>query len=95
MKINEIILKIMKNTVLLDGKSYSQTTLAEKMTEKSAKKVTLAAVNDRLKTENMGISKAIEMLDVMDYEIVVRPKKSTDDREIYIVEPGYDRKRVD
>lgn len=95
MKINEIIVKVMKNTMTLDAKPYSQTLVAEKMSEKSVKTVTLAAVNDRLKTENMGISTAIEMLKVMGYEIVVRPAEPTDSRESYVVEPGYDRKRVE
>lgn len=94
MKINEIIINVMKNTTTIDGKTYSQTILAEKMTEKSVKTVTLAATNDRLKTENMGISTAIEMLEVMGYEIVVRPKDAKDNRESYVVEAGYERKRV-
>lgn len=95
MKINEIVIKVMKNTAKKDGKVYGQTILAEEMSKKSVKKITLAAVNDRLKTENMGISTAIEMLDVLDYEIVVRPKDAKDNRESYVVDPGYDRKRVE
>lgn len=92
MKANEIVVAVMKDTVMQDGKQYTQTRMAEELTEKSEKKVTLAAVNDRLKNENMKISTFIEMLDLMGYEVVARPKN--DKRESYVVEPGNDRKRV-
>lgn len=92
MKANEIVMAVMKDTVTLDGKKYTQTRIAEELTERSDKKVTLAAVNDRLKTENMRINTLIEMLDLMGYEVVARPKN--DKRDSYVVEPGSDRKRV-
>lgn len=92
MKANEIIVEVMKNTTKQDGSQYTQTRMAEELSEKSGKTVSLAAVNDRLKNENMKISNFIEMLDLMGYEVVARPKN--DKRSSYVVEPGTDRKRV-
>ena len=92
MKANEIIVAVMKDTMKQDGKPYTQTLLAEGLSEKAGKVVSLAAVNDRLKNENMRISNFIEMLDLMGYEVVARPKN--DKRNEYVVEPGTDRKRV-
>ena len=92
MKANEILVEVMKNTMMQDGKQYTQTRMAEELSEKAGKKVSLAAVNDRLKNENMKISNFIEMLDLMGYEVVARPK--ADKRESYVVEAGTDRKRV-
>ena len=92
MKANEIIVDVMKNTMKQDGTAYTQTRMAEELSERSEKKVTLAAVNDRLKNENMKISNFIEMLDLMGYEVIARPKN--DKRAEYVVEAGTDRKRV-
>lgn len=92
MKANEIVVAVMKNTTKQDGSQYTQTRMAEELSEKSGKTVSLAAVNDRLKNENMKISNFIEMLDLMGYEVVARPKN--DKRESYVVDPGTDRKRV-
>ena len=92
MKANEILIEVLKNTETPDGKRYTQTRMAEQLSEKSDKEVTRAAVNDRLKNENMKISNFIEMLDLMGYEVVARPKN--DNRAEYVVEPGTDRKRV-
>ena len=92
MKANEILIEVMKNTVMQDGKKYNQTIMATQLSEKSGKEVTRAAVNDRLKNENIKISNFIEMLDLMGYEVVARPKN--DKRAEYVVEPGTDRKRV-
>lgn len=92
MKANEILIDVMKNTMKQDGKPYTQTFLAEGLSDKAGKTVSLAAVNDRLKNENMKISNFIEMLDLMGYEVVARPKN--DKRAEYVVEPGTDRKRV-
>jgi len=92
MKANEILIEVMKNTVTQDGKRYTQTRMAAQLSAKSDKEVTRAAVNDRLKNENMKISNFIEMLDLMGYEVVARPKN--DKRAEYVVEPGTDRKRV-
>lgn len=94
MKVNEIILRAMENTMTQDGKKYTQTMVADILSERQCKKVSTAAVNDRLKSENMKISTIIEMLDVLGYEVVVKPKSDSDKRESYVVEPGTDRKRV-
>jgi hypothetical protein len=92
MKANEILVRVMENTMMQDGKQYTQTRMAEELSEKSGKTVSVAAVNDRLKNENMKISNFIEMLDLLGYEVVARPKN--DKRESYVVDPGTDRKRV-
>ena len=92
LKANEILIEVLKNTMNKDGSRYTQTQMAEGLSEKAGKKVTLAAVSDRLKNENMKISNFIEMLDLMGYEVIARPKE--DKREAYVVEPGTDRKRV-
>lgn len=92
MKANEIIVRVMENTLMQDGRQFNQTRMAEGLSEKTGKVVTPAAVNDRLKNENMKITNFIEMLDLMGYEVVVRPKN--DKRESYVVDPGTDRKRV-
>lgn len=92
MKANEIVVAVMKDTVMQDGTRYTQTRMAEELSERAGKTVSLAAVNDRLKNENMKISNFIEMLDLMGYEVVARPK--SDKRESYVVSPGTDRKRV-
>ena len=88
MKINEIIREVLENTTTEYQKKYTQTMLAEKMSEKSGKAVSLALVNDRLKTENMRVNTAIEMLDVLGYEMVVCPKSDKDPRKVYVVECG-------
>ena len=92
LKANKILIEVMKNTTNKDGTAYTQTQLAADLSKNSEKKVTLAAVNDRLKNENMKISNFIEMLDLMGYEVIARPKE--DKRDAYVVEPGTDRKRV-
>ena len=94
MKANEIVVAVMKDkdTVMMGGKQYTQTQMAKDLSEKADKPVSLAAVNDRLKNENMRISTFIEMLDLMGYEVVARPKN--DKRDSYVVEAGTDRKRV-
>ena len=92
MKANEIVVRVMENTVMQDGKQYTQTRMAEELSLRSGKIVSTAAVNDRLKNENMKISNFIEMLDLMGYEVVARPKN--DKRDTYVVDPGTDRKRV-
>ncbi len=95
-KANEILVEVMKTTTKKDGAAYTQTKLAEELSENAVKrgekKVSLAAVNDRLKNENMKISNFIEMLDLMGYEVVARPKEGK--RAEYVVEAGTDRKRV-
>ena len=94
MKINEIILNVIGNTTKIDGTKYTQTLVAELLSKNACKTVTTAAVNDRLKNENMKISNVIEMLDVLGYEVVVKTKSESDNRDSYVVEAGFDRKRV-
>lgn len=88
MKINEIVREVLDNTTTEYQKKYTQTMLAEKMSEKSGKAVSLAVVSDRLKTENMRVNSAIEMLEVLGYEMVIRPKSEKDPRKVYVVECG-------
>ena len=64
MKINEIILEVLKNTQKVDGRKKTQSDIA------SALGVKPQVVNDRLKNENMKVNTAIELLEEMGYEIV-------------------------
>lgn len=91
MKINEIVIDVMANTAAPDGRKITQVSVMERVNEKYNQRVTPAALSDRLKNENMRVNTALEMLDVMGYEIVVRPKK--DGRREYIVERGGARVR--
>ena len=92
MKVNEIIVRVLENTMTQDGKKYTQSLLAEELSARTGKPVSVAAVNDRLKNESMKTNSVIEMLDILGYELVIRPKK--DSRETYVVEAGSGRKRV-
>ena len=91
MKINEIIRDAMENTVGPDGKKITQAAMIEHINEKYAQKVTAAALSDRLKNENMKINTIIEMLDLLGYEVAVRPKN--DKRQTYVVERGGGRSK--
>lgn len=91
MVINEIIIDVMKNTVKEDGSRKKQVDVIEEIKEKFDLDVTSAAFSDRLKNTNMKTNTAIEILDVLGYELVARPKK--DARREYILERGEARKR--
>lgn len=86
MKINEIIKDVMENTVTEDGKKIKQAEMIDRVKERFGLTVSAAALSDRLKNENMTMNTALEMLDVLGYEIVVQPKK--DSRKSYSVERG-------
>lgn len=91
MKINEIIAEVMKNSVGPDGKKISQVAMVEHINGKFNQRVTPAALSDRLKNENMKINTIIEMLDMLGYEVAIRPKK--DSRQVYVVERGEGRSK--
>lgn len=91
MKINEIIRAILENTLTKAGKKYTQTLLAEELSEKYKQKVNTAMISDRLKNESMKTNTVIEMLDILGYEMVIRPKN--DDRVTYVVERGEKREK--
>lgn len=91
MKVNEIIIDVMKNSVGPDGKKISQVAMIEHINEKYSQKVTPAALSDRLKNENMKVNTVIEMLDLLGYELAIRPKK--DNRQTYVVERGEGRSK--
>lgn len=91
MTINEIIYEILKNTQTMGGNKYTQVMLAEALTEKTGKKVTPAALSDRFKNENMKVNTAIEMLDILGYDLVVVPREKGRDK--YDVELGGKRER--
>lgn len=91
MKVNEIIIDVMKNSVGPDGKKISQVAMIEHINEKYNQKVTAAALSDRLKNENMKVNTVIEMLDLLGYELAIRPKK--DNRQTYVVERGEGRSK--
>lgn len=91
MKINEIIRDVMENTVAPDGKKITQAAMVDHINEKYEQNVSRAAMSDRFKNENMRINTAIEMLDLLGYEVVVRPKN--DKRKTYVVERGEGRSK--
>jgi len=91
MKINEIIQEVMKNTVAPDGKKITQVAMIEHINEKYSQRVTPAALSDRLKNENMKINTVIEMLDLLGYEVAIRPKN--DKRQTYVVDRGEGRSK--
>lgn len=80
MKINEIVAAIIDTTLTQGGKKYTQTMIAADLNVKPQH------ISDRLKNENMKVNTAIEMLDLMGYDLVVRPREAG--RETYIVEKG-------
>ena len=91
MVINEIIIDVMKNTTNEEGSRIKQVEVIERIKERFDLDVTSAAFSDRLKNTSMKTNTAIEILDVLGYELVVRPKKGS--RQEYIVERGEARKR--
>lgn len=80
MKINEIVAAVIENTLTQGGKKYTQSMIAEELGVKPQH------ISDRLKNENMKVNTAIEMLNLMGYDLVVQPRESG--RESYIVEKG-------
>lgn len=90
MTINEIIIEIMKNTTNEEGKPIRSVDLIDRMEKQFGVSVTPAAFSDRLKNKSMKTSNAIEILEVMGYELVARPKKGT--REEYVLERGWREK---
>lgn len=91
MKINEIIAKVMESTRTPGGNKYTQVMMREALLEKTGKEVSQAALSDRFKNENMKVNTAIEMLDVLGYDVVVVPREKN--REKYVVEVGGKRDR--
>ena len=91
MKVNEIIRDVMENTVAPDGKKITQAAMIEHINSKYDQRVTAAALSDRLKNENMKVNTVIEMLDLLGYEVVIRPKN--DKRQTYVVERGEGRSK--
>lgn len=89
MSINEIILEVMANTTNREGKKIRQVEIIEEIERVFGLKVTQAAFSDRLKNKNMKTNTVIEILDVLGYELVARPKKG--DREEYVAERGEGR----
>lgn len=74
MYINEAIRQIMKN------KGVSLTTMANSLGKKRGNDVSA-----RLAYKNMSISSAIEMLDVLGYELIIQEKKQGAKRDDQIV----------
>lgn len=91
MKINEIVRAVFQSTLTEGGNKLTWVGVAVKIEDKYKKKVTPAALSDRLKNERMTVNTAIEMLDVMGYDLVVRPREKG--KETYVVEPGGERDR--
>ena len=89
MTINDIIIEVMKNTTNEEGTPIKQVEVIERIKEKFNLSVTQAAFSDRLKNKNMKTNTVIEILDVLGYELVVRPKKGN--RQEYAAERGEGR----
>lgn len=89
MTINDIIIEVMKNTTNEEGTSIKQVEVIERIKEKFNLSVTQAAFSDRLKNKNMKTNTVIEILDVLGYELVARPKKGA--RQEYTIERGEGR----
>jgi hypothetical protein len=90
MTINDIIADVMKNTTNEEGSPIKQVEVIERIKEKFGLSVTQAAFSDRLKNNNMKTNTVIEILDVLGYELVARPKKGS--RQEYVAERGEGRK---
>ncbi len=91
MTINEIILEVIANTTNEEGKTIRQVEIIERIAERFHLEVTQAAFSDRLKNKNMKTNTVIEILDVLGYELVARPKKGG--RKEYVAERGEGRGR--
>ena len=89
MNINEIILDVIANTTNEEGKPIRQVEIIERIKDKFQLDVTPAAFSDRLKNKNMKTNTVIEILDVLGYEVVARPKKGG--RQEYVAERGEGR----
>lgn len=89
MVINDIIADVMENTTNEEGARIKQVEIIDRIQERFGVKVTSAAFSDRLKNKNMKTNTVIEILDVLGYELVVRPKKGS--RQEYIAERGEGR----
>ena len=86
MKINEIVRDVMENTTNEESKKIKQSEIIARLKDRFGLEVSAAAFSDRLKNENMTMNTALEILDVLGYEIVVQPK--TGSRKSYNVERG-------
>lgn len=91
MTINEIISEVIKNTTNEEGSNIRQVEIIERIEQRFGNKVTSAAFSDRLKNNNMRTNTVIEILDVLGYELVARPKKGS--REEYVAERGEGRRK--
>ncbi len=91
MKINEIIAKVLDITRTPGGNRYTKTMLCEALTRSTGKPVSPAALSDRFKNENMKVNTAIEMLDVLGYDLVAMPRERG--REKFVIEVGGKREK--
>ncbi|MBQ6906226.1 MAG: hypothetical protein IJN75_04320 [Clostridia bacterium] len=91
MSINEIILDVIENTTNEEGKRIRQVEIIERIKDKFGLEVSSAAFSDRLKNKSMKTNTVIEILDVLGYELVARPKKG--DRREYVAERGEGRSK--
>lgn len=91
MKVNEILVDVIENTMDEEGKKIRQVDVIERIKDKFGLSVSQAAFSDRLKNESMKTNTVIEILDVLGYELVIRPKKGN--RQEYVVERGEGRSK--
>ena len=78
MKLNKAIRNIMKET------KTTQKKLMEAVNRNGGKSIikSQSVIAERLKSDNLGIDKLLEMMDAMDYEIVLQPKSTRGKRAI-------------
>ena len=91
MTINNIISTLLQNAQNADGSKLTQVMLAKILTHKYGKEVSPAALNDRLKNENMKVNTAIEMLDILGYDLIAIPRNPQNDQ--YLIQRGGKRDR--
>ena len=89
MNINEIILEVMANTTNEEGKAIRKVEIIERIRDRFGIEISHPAFCDRLRNKNMKTNSVIEILDVLGYELVARPKRG--DREEYVAERGEGR----
>ena len=91
MTINKIISTILSTYTQPDGSKLTQVMLASILSDKYNRLVTPAALNDRLKNENMKVNTAIEMLDILGYDLIVIPRNS--EKEQFLIDLGSKREK--
>ena len=91
MTINKVISTILATYKQPNGRKLTQVMLASILSDKYDKLVTPAALNDRLKNENMKVNTAIEMLDILGYDLIAIPRNC--EKEQFLIDHGNKREK--